>query len=125
MNELTKICVYNASLEFRAEAKKAAEGHEYWTTKFHYRVQEELWSQIMNSYGVYMRHRALHLTELRHPGTIDEEGYPTDEYWDYTCFTPMLERMLKRKVDTDPELQLNDYKKYLLQLHPVQIKMEI
>jgi len=125
MNEITEISVYNAAQEHRAIAKRAAEGDEHWRQRFDNYVREEWWTQVIGSDGVYLRHRALQLVELRYEGTIDPDGYPYDEYWDFACLTPMIERALERRIKNHPELQLTEYDDYLLQLFPTQLKMEI
>ena len=132
VNLITKTAVYNTSLEHKTAARKSAEGVSQYVVQFHNHVSEEYWGLVMNDFGANMRLRAEQKWRFKRPDMFevreDGEDGELDYYFDYTCFSPSIERWINKKIENDPTLQLQEpeeYHNYLMTLFPVQMTMEI
>lgn len=124
MNEVTKASVIEANSHHKSMARKAAEGDPYWVEQFDWRVREEWRGLVLAADGYLIRLRAEELWKKIHrdctrcinDGMIEED-------FDIRIFSPLVARVIERKINRHPELQLMDYKKFLNELHPTQLAM--
>lgn len=126
MNEITKAAVAEATRLHPSMSKKAADAEpgSYWGIQFGYKVMSAWGDIILGNISWHLRIRAEHLFKLKRPDLFDEEG-TLDEYLDFTCFVPMVERVVETYLDNHPETELQDYAKYLKILHPKQLRLEL
>lgn len=103
VNEITQRIVSTCA---KAYAKDAIRGGEH----FDWIVENVWWDEMIATYGVPMKERALHLYKLFHPSLFDEEGFLKSyepAYYDIEVrIGEIVVRALERKIEEDEELQL-------------------
>ena len=130
MNDITKAAVDEAASKNKSIAQKASEGESYWIEQFHWRVKEDWWGLVLLTDGYKIRQRAERLWKKIHrehfinnTNTSDPRDFYLDEDIDINYFTPLVNRIMERYINSHPELHLDDYTKYLRQIFPVQLKL--
>lgn len=124
MNDITKAAVDEATRLNPSISKKAAEAEpgSYWEIQFGYKVMTAWGNIIMANVSWKLRLRAEHLFKLTQSNLFDDDGI-LDDYVEYTCFTPAIERIIETYLDNHPETDLQAYDKYLRMLHPKQLEL--